>query len=100
MLKTLFTLSSMLILLWAAAPLGSPAEAQSVAGCKVTALTDPPREVLRCGSGLKIEAENGAQYRMLDQNKLEVTSRAVLVDVTPGRLVRFPPGRAPAPRPP
>jgi hypothetical protein len=66
-----------------------PAQAQSVAGCRVTALTDPPREVLRCGSGLTIEAEKEAKYRVLDQNRVEVTSRAVLVDVTPGRRGGF-----------
>lgn len=90
MWKTIFSFGSMLA--FCAVPalvVAAPARAQSVAGCKVTALTDPPREVLRCGSGLKIEAENGAQYRMLDQNKLEVTSRAVLVDVTPGRRGGF-----------
>ncbi|MBV9064636.1 MAG: FecR domain-containing protein [Methylobacteriaceae bacterium] len=69
--------------------MAAPARAQSIAGCKVTALTDPPREVLRCGSGLKIEAEQGAQYRLVDQNKLEVTSRGVLIDVTPGRRGGF-----------
>jgi hypothetical protein len=67
----------------------APAYAQSVAGCRVTALTDPPREVLRCGGGLTVEAEKGAQYRVVDQNKLEVTSRAVLVDVPPGRRGGF-----------
>jgi ferric-dicitrate binding protein FerR (iron transport regulator) len=69
--------------------MAAPAQAQSPAGCKVTALTDPPREVLRCGSGLKVEAEQGAQYRLVDQNKLEVTSRAVLIDVAPGRRGGF-----------
>jgi hypothetical protein len=69
--------------------IAAPVQAQSIAGCQVTALTDPPREVLRCGSGLKIEAEQGAQYRLIDPNKLEVTSRAVLIDVTPGRRGGF-----------
>ena len=40
--------------------IAAPAQAQSPAGCKVTTLADPPREVLRCGSGLKVEAEQGA----------------------------------------
>jgi ferric-dicitrate binding protein FerR (iron transport regulator) len=69
--------------------IAAPTQAQSIPGCKVTALADPPREVLRCGSGLKIEAEQGAQYRLIDQNRLEVTSRAVLIDVTPGRRGGF-----------
>src|SRR5436305_12807688 len=69
--------------------IAAPTRAQSIAGCKVTALTDPPREVLRCGNGLKVEAEQGAQYRLVDQSKLEVTSRAVLIDVAPGRRGGF-----------
>src|SRR5206468_8216188 len=55
----------------------------------VMARTDPPGQVLRCGTGLTIEAEKGAQYRVIDQNKLEVTGRAVLVDVAPGRRGGF-----------
>jgi ferric-dicitrate binding protein FerR (iron transport regulator) len=66
-----------------------PAYAQSVSGCRVEALSDPPREVLRCGSGLTIEAEKDTKYRVLDQKRVEVTSRAVLVDVTPGRRGGF-----------
>lgn len=89
MWKTIFSFGSMLAVCAVPALVAAPARAQSVAGCKVTALTDPPREVLRCGSGLKIEAERGAQYRLVDQNRLEVTSRAVLVDVTPGRRGGF-----------
>ena len=89
MLKRIFPTGWILALCAVSALFAAPAQAQSVAGCKVTALTDPPREVLRCGSGLKIEAEQGAQYRLLDQNKLEVTDRAVLVDVTPGRRGAF-----------
>jgi hypothetical protein len=89
MFKTIFSLGSILALCAVSALVAAPARAQSVAGCKVTALTDPPREVLRCGSGLTIEAEKGAQYRVIDQNKLEVTSRAVLIDVAPGRRGGF-----------
>jgi ferric-dicitrate binding protein FerR (iron transport regulator) len=66
-----------------------PANAQSLAGCRVEALSNPPREVLRCGSGLTIEAEKDTKYRVLDQKRVEVTSRAVLVDVTPGRRGGF-----------
>ena len=89
MSKTVFSLG-LIFALWTAWGLvAGPAAAQSAAGCKVTTLSDPPREVLRCGSGLKIEAEQGGQYRLLDQNKLEVTSRAVLVDVPPGRRGGF-----------
>jgi ferric-dicitrate binding protein FerR (iron transport regulator) len=45
--------------------------------------------VLRCGNGLTIEAEKDTKYRVLDQNRVEVTSRAVLVDVPPGRRGGF-----------
>jgi hypothetical protein len=89
MFKTIFSHGSIVALCAVSTLAASPAYAQSIAGCRVTALTDPPREVLRCGSGLTIEAEKGAQYRVLDQNKLEVTSRAVLVDVPPGRRGGF-----------
>jgi hypothetical protein len=89
MLKTIFSLGSILALCAVSTLAAGPAYAQSIAGCRVTALSDPPREVLRCGSGLTIEAEKSAQYRMLDQNKLEVTSRAVLIDVPPGRRGGF-----------
>jgi ferric-dicitrate binding protein FerR (iron transport regulator) len=75
--------------LWAlSTPACVPAQAQS-AGCRVTQLTDPPRQVLHCGSGLTIEAEKDAKYRVMDQNKVEVTSRAVLIDVAPGRRGGF-----------
>ena len=65
------------------------AAAQTPPGCRVSALADPPRQVLRCGGGLTIEAEKDAKYRLIDRNKLEVTSRAVLVNVTPGRRGGF-----------
>jgi hypothetical protein len=69
--------------------------AQSAAGCRVEALTNPPRDVLRCGTGLMIEAEKGAKYQVIDKNRdgqpesIEVTGRAVLVDVAPGRRGGF-----------
>jgi ferric-dicitrate binding protein FerR (iron transport regulator) len=66
-----------------------PAQAQSPAGCKVEALSDPPRQVLRCGSGLNIEAERDAKYRVVDKNKVEVSAGAVLIDVPPGRRGGF-----------
>ena len=89
MVKRICRIGSILAVCSASMAMAGPVHAQAIAGCKVTALADPPREVLRCGSGLKIEAETGAQYRMLDQNKLEVTGRAVLIDVTPGRRGGF-----------
>jgi hypothetical protein len=89
MLKRIFAAGLIVAVSPLSVLVAAPAQSQSIAGCQITALTDPPREVLRCGSGLKIEAERGAQYRLVDQNRLEVTSRAVLVDVTPGRRGGF-----------
>jgi ferric-dicitrate binding protein FerR (iron transport regulator) len=72
-----------------------PALAQTPAGCRVEALMNPPRDVLRCGSGLTIEAEKDAKYRVIDKNRdgrpesVEVTGRAVLIDVAPGRRGSF-----------
>ncbi|MBV8848070.1 MAG: FecR domain-containing protein [Methylobacteriaceae bacterium] len=89
MFKRIFSTGSILAACAAFMMMAAPLQAQSIAGCKLTSLADPPREVLRCGSGLSIEAEQGAQYRLVSQNKLEVTNRAVLVDVTPGRRGGF-----------
>jgi ferric-dicitrate binding protein FerR (iron transport regulator) len=89
MFQRICSIGSIVALGALSALVAAPMQAQSIAGCRVTALTDPPREVLRCGSGLRIEAEKGAQYRVLDQTKLEVTSRAVLIDVAPGRRGGF-----------
>ncbi|MEA2758936.1 MAG: hypothetical protein QOH65_1549 [Methylobacteriaceae bacterium] len=89
MFKRICGVASILALGALSAVIAAPTQAQPIPGCRVTALADPPREVLRCGSGLTIEAEKGAQYRVLDQNKLEVSSRAVLIDVAPGRRGGF-----------
>ena len=89
MMKRIGTIGLILAVYVASTVMAAPVHAQAIAGCKVTALADPPREVLRCGSGLKIEAENGAQYRLKDQSHLEVNGRAVLIDVTPGRRGGF-----------
>jgi len=87
MIKAILSLGSILGL--CALSTLAVAQPQSAAGCRVTALTDPPREVLRCGGGLTIEAEKDAQYSVVDKNKVEVTSRAVLIDVAPGRRGGF-----------
>jgi ferric-dicitrate binding protein FerR (iron transport regulator) len=71
------------------------AQAQSAAGCRVQALTNPPRDVLRCGTGLALEAEKGTKYKVIDKDRdgrpesVEVSGGAVLVDVTPGRRGGF-----------
>jgi hypothetical protein len=85
MFQTLVRLGSILGL--CALPL--LAQAQSAAGCRVETLSDPPRQVLRCGGGLTIEAEKDTKYRVIDDSHIEVTSRAVLIDVPPGRRGGF-----------
>jgi hypothetical protein len=71
----------------------APAGAQT--GCTVATLTDPPREVLRCRGGLKVEAEPATHYRLLDRaagdapTAAEVTGRALLIDMQPGRRGGF-----------
>jgi ferric-dicitrate binding protein FerR (iron transport regulator) len=71
------------------------AQAQSAVGCRVEALTNPPRDVLRCGAGLTLEAEKGTKYKVIDKDRdgrpesVEVSGGAVLVDVTPGRRGGF-----------
>jgi hypothetical protein len=70
-----------------------PANAQ--AGCSVTSLTDPPREVLRCRGGLTIEAEEATRYRLIDgrigepPKGAEVSARGILIDLQPGRRRGF-----------
>jgi ferric-dicitrate binding protein FerR (iron transport regulator) len=71
------------------------AKAQSAVGCRVEALTNPPRDVLRCGAGLTLEAEKGTKYKVIDKDRdgrpesVEVSGGAVLVDVAPGRRGGF-----------
>jgi ferric-dicitrate binding protein FerR (iron transport regulator) len=71
------------------------AQAQAVVGCRVEALTNPPRDVLRCGAGLTLEAEKGTTYKVIDKDRdgrpesVEVSAGAVLVDVAPGRRGGF-----------
>src|SRR5829696_7252768 len=95
MFKIIASVASMLgfcAVLSLAAP---PATAQAVAGCSVVALTDPPRDVLRCRGGLTIEAEKDTRYRLVDDNRdgapeaAEVSARALLIDLPPGRRGSF-----------
>ena len=72
-------------LILAAACLAGPASAQS-SGCRTTAFTDPPREVLDCGD-VSISAEKGAAYRLVDGNRdgrpeaVELREKGVLIEV-------------------
>lgn len=67
-----------------------PVSASAQAGCTVTSLTDPPREVLRCGRGLTIEAEKATRYRLSRERQggvpsgAEVSGGAILIELEPG----------------
>jgi hypothetical protein len=69
--------------------------AQTSAGCTIASVSEPPREILRCPNGLTVEAEQGAHFDLLQKtrnsspNAVSVSSRAVLVDVPPGRRGGF-----------
>jgi len=84
------------ILLFALVVAGSalPAEAQAQAvGCTLQAVGPPPRQVLRCRDGLTIEAEEGADYTLLDSDRngnpdaAQLRRGALFVD-TPARSGR------------
>jgi ferric-dicitrate binding protein FerR (iron transport regulator) len=68
----------------------APASAQTPR-CAVTTYTDPPRQVLSCADGLTVTAEQGSAYRLVDRDRdgkpeaAELSSRALLVESTPGR---------------
>ena len=69
------------------------AQAQG-AGCTLTAVTSAPqRSVLKC-PGLTVEAEQKAQYQLLDRDRNQVpdaarlTSGALLIEYTPGTSKR------------
>jgi ferric-dicitrate binding protein FerR (iron transport regulator) len=74
-----------------AVSLGPGAASAQTQGCSVTTLTDPPRQVFRCGGGLTVSAERDAAVRFIDNNRdgrpeaAEVTSRGVLVESAPRR---------------
>jgi ferric-dicitrate binding protein FerR (iron transport regulator) len=67
-----------------------PASAQTPR-CSVTTYTDPPRQVLHCADGLTVTAEQGSAYRLVDSDRdgkpeaAELSSRALLVEASPGR---------------
>lgn len=92
MCKMNFSLGSIFFLSFVFLPLG--VEAQAPAGCRVVGLDDPPRQVLRCASGLTIEAEKDTAYRVSETGKgepdaVQLNGRAVLVEVPPGRRGGF-----------
>lgn len=65
------------------------------AGCTVTALSDPPREVLDCAGGLKISAEKAADYKLVDRNRdgspqaVELNGKGILIEWSGARGSRF-----------
>ena len=82
------TLVGATLLLFAA----TAAEAQSQ-GCTTTRLTDPPREVIRCGNGLTITAETSASFRLQGEERAggptgAVLNRKALLVETPAGKVR------------
>ena len=89
-------MTRVLLLVVLVALLAGPAGAQQTApaaprGCTLATLADPPRQVLRCADGLSLTAEAGAAYRPVDRNRdgrpeaVELTDRAFLIDLPPGR---------------
>jgi ferric-dicitrate binding protein FerR (iron transport regulator) len=63
--------------------------------CRLTALANPPRQVLRCPDGLALTAEQGAAYQVLDQDRdgrpeaARLNGGALLVETPPGRRPAF-----------
>ena len=70
----------------ASSSFGIDAKAQEV-GCRLQPAGSPARQVLRCRDGVTIEADEGADYTLLDRNQdgqpdaATLRSRALLVDV-------------------
>jgi ferric-dicitrate binding protein FerR (iron transport regulator) len=68
------------------------AEAQGI-GCVVQTAAAPQRQILRCQDGLTIEAEAGADFNLVDQNRdarpdaVNLQSRAIFID-SPARSGR------------
>lgn len=64
-------------------------------GCTVTPYTDPPREILDCADGLRITAEKGATYSLVDRNRdgrpeaAELTGKGLLIELPPRRRGGF-----------
>ncbi|MBO0902154.1 FecR domain-containing protein [Jiella sonneratiae] len=65
-------------------PSPGPPHAQTLPGCTAATRDDPPREVLDCGNGLVIEREAAAALdAATPQTSLDLTDRAVLIEVSP-----------------
>ncbi|WP_019902926.1 FecR domain-containing protein [Methylobacterium sp. 77] len=64
-------------------------------GCSLVDYSDPPRSVLSCDDGLKLVAEKGAAYRLIDEDRdgrpdaAELKSKALLIEYPPGRRGGF-----------
>ena len=83
-----FLMSAAAAAAFALAPFSASAQTPR---CAATAYTDPPRQVLHCADGLTITAEQGSAYRLVDRDRdgkpeaAELSSRALLVESTPGK---------------
>ncbi|MBX9934465.1 MAG: FecR family protein [Methylobacterium sp.] len=57
-------------------------------GCISTTYTDPPRVVLECSGGVRLTAESGAAYRLMDRNRdgrpeaVELKAKGLLIEYT------------------
>ncbi|MEM8813184.1 MAG: FecR domain-containing protein, partial [Pseudomonadota bacterium] len=67
-----------------------PIAAQTSIGCVQRELSDPPRVVYQCAGGIILEAEAASTMGIVGAqengrpNDVEVTSDAILIDVSPG----------------
>jgi len=59
--------------------------------CEVTALTDPPGDLLTCRDGLIIRTERGSTYQLVDRDhngqpeRVDLSERGLLIELPPGR---------------
>lgn len=68
---------------------GGAAQSEIPANCTLTALTDPPRQMLSCGGSLVIELEPGTVLRYTDDGdgmpeRMLLDQGSILIDVEPG----------------
>ena len=69
---------------------GGAAHAQDATGCRSAEASNPPRQVVTCGSGLTIEAEAAVDLKLFSTasggrpQRLELDGKAVLIDLDPG----------------
>ncbi len=63
-------------------------------GCQATVLENPPRTLLTCPNGVKITAEDGTTFSLVDRDPAAPGPEAVQLDGQ-GVLVEVPPGGVP-----